>query len=99
MRVNVFVVTYLFSLLLLYAVSVIINYLNLVDVNDGGKREMQDARNASHVISRGNKSDSPQTVLCNVTQLFARSKSVTLGCHPLHGRGPKIRFTKRGLMR
>jgi len=35
-------------------------------------------------------------VLCNVTQLFARSKSVTLGCHPLHGRGPKTQVDQKG---
>ena len=54
MRVNVFVVTYqLFSSISLRSFS---DYQlpKIVDVNDGGKREMQDACNASHVI-RGAK--------------------------------------------
>src|SRR5215470_15759918 len=43
-----------------------------------------------------NNYDSPQMVLCNVTQLFARSKSVTLGCHPFQGRGPKTQVDQKG---
>jgi len=58
-------------------------------VNDCVEREMQDARSASHVISRGNNYDSPQTVLCNVTQLCARGKSVTRWMPPTQSAWPK----------
>jgi hypothetical protein len=64
------------------------------------EREMQDARKASHVIRGAKNYDSPQTVLCNVTQLFARSKSVTV-FDATHSKrvAQNIKLTKRGQMR
>jgi hypothetical protein len=98
MRVNVFVVTCQFSLVILLLRSfAIINSLNLLDVNDCVvKREMQDARSASHVIRGAISQILLKTVLCNVTQLFVRGKSVTLGCHPLQGRGPITQVDQKG---
>ena len=48
----------------------------------------------------GQKSDSPQTVLCNVTQFFARWQIVNV-FDATHSKrvAQKIRLTKRGLMR
>jgi hypothetical protein len=51
---------------------------------------------ASHVVSRGNNYDSPQTVLCNVTQLFAMGKSVTLWMPPTQRAWPKNRIDQKG---
>ena len=62
--------------------------------------EAGNARNVSHFIRGGNKSDSPQTVLRNLTQLLARCKSVMFLMPPTLSAWPKkLRLTKRGQMR
>ena len=40
--------------------------------------------------------DSPQTVLCNVTQLFARGKSVKLWMPPTPSAWPKFQVDQKG---
>ena len=44
----------------------------------------------------GQYSDSPQTVLCNVTQLFARGKSVMLWMPPTQSAWPNIQVDQKG---
>jgi hypothetical protein len=44
----------------------------------------------------GQKSDSPQTVLCNVTQLCARSKSLTRLMPLTRSAWPKIQVDQMG---
>jgi hypothetical protein len=61
---------------------------------------MQDARKASHVIRGAKNYDSPQTVLCTVTQLCARSKSGNVFDATRSKRvAQNFKLTKWGLMR
>jgi hypothetical protein len=57
-------------------------------------------RNASHFIRGAIKNDSPQTVLSNVTQLFAHGKSLKVfDATDVKRVAQNFRLTKRGLMR